>query len=134
MNLLSRGQGRVLAGLLLGVGIVTATHAADTASGSLNYKGRSAALKYAWLVTGPSDFEPGKTIRRLVLSSSDIGAKLQACKTFSCADGEVMEGATVDFAGGRRLNYWTVMNDQKVQYSGLRLLTCSSRAPTTRDT
>jgi hypothetical protein len=29
-----------------------------------------------------------------------------------------MEGATVDFTGGPRLNYWTVMDGQKVQYSG----------------
>ena len=118
MNLLSRRPGQVLAGLLLGAGIATATHAADTASGSLHYQGRSVAFKYAWLVSGPSDFEAGKTVRRLVLSTTDIGAKLRACKTFSCIDGDVMEGMTVDFTGGPRLNYWTVMNGQKVQYSG----------------
>ena len=118
MSLLSGRTGQVLAGLLLAAGLATATHAGDTASGSLRYKGRSAAFKYAWLVTGPSDFEAGKTVRRLVLSETDIGSKLQACKAFSCTDGEVMEGATVDFTGGPRLNYWTVMNGQKVQYSG----------------
>ena len=103
MNVLSRGRGRVLAGLVLGAGIATAAFAADTVSGSLNYKGRSVTFKYAWLVTGPSDFEAGKTVRRLVLSGTDIGTKLQACKTFSCTDGEVMEGATVDFTGGPKL-------------------------------
>ena len=118
MNLLSRRQGLILTGLLLGAGISAAVSAADTASGSLNYMGRSAAFKYAWLVTGPCDFEAGKTIRRIVVSATDIGAKLQACKTFSCTDSEVMEGATVDFTGGARLNYWTVMNGQKIQYSG----------------
>jgi hypothetical protein len=29
-----------------------------------------------------------------------------------------MEGATVDLAGGSRLNYWTVLDGQKIQYSG----------------
>jgi hypothetical protein len=93
-------------------------HAADTGSGKLDYKGRSAALKYAWLVTGPSDMAPGKTVRRLILSASDIGAKLDACTTFSCTDAQVTEGATVDFTGGARIDYWIAMNGQKVQYSG----------------
>ena len=103
MNLPSRRWVSVLAGILLGAGVVTAASGADTASGTLLYKGRSAALKYALLVTGPSDMEPGKTIRRLVVSATDIGAKLTACKTFSCTDGEVTEGMTVDFTGGPRL-------------------------------
>jgi hypothetical protein len=118
MRQLSRVLGRTLAGLLLMAGLATTACAADAATGSLDYRGHVTALKYAWLVTGPSDFEAGKTIRRVVLSATDIGAKLQACRTFSCTDGEVMEGATVDFTGGPRLNYWTVTNGQKVQYSG----------------
>ena len=35
-----------------------------------------------------------------------------------CATGNVAEGMTVDFDSGPRLNYWVVMNDQRVQYSG----------------
>jgi hypothetical protein len=118
MSQLSRGLGRATAGVLLVAGLATTTYATDTAKGSINYRGHATALKYAWLVTGPSDFETGKTIRRVVLSATDIGAKLQGCRTFSCTDGEVMEGATVDFTGNSRLNYWTVANGQKVQYSG----------------
>jgi hypothetical protein len=104
-------------GIAFGGLAVLAAEAAPV-TGNLTYKGRSAALKHAWLVTGPSDMEPGKTVRRLVLSTTDVGAKLEACKTFSCTDGAIMEGATVDFTGGPRLNYWTVMDGQKVQYSG----------------
>ena len=92
--------------------------AADTGSGSIDYKGRVASLKYAWLVTGPSDMEPGKQVRRVILSATDIGSKLQACRTFSCTDGEVTEGMTIDFTNGPRLNYWVALNGQKVQYSG----------------
>ena len=104
--------------LLLTLGAACVAHAADSGSGKLDYKGRSAALKYAWLVTGPSDMEPGKTVRRVILSANDIGARLEGCKTFSCTDGQVTEGATIDFTGGARINYWIAMNEQKVQYSG----------------
>lgn len=107
---------QIAAGLLLCAG--TAASAADLVAGNLTYKTHAAALKYAWLVTGPTDFEPGKTTRRIVLSTTDIGAKLEACKTFSCTDAAVVEGATVDFTGGPRLNYWIAMNGQMVQYSG----------------
>jgi hypothetical protein len=96
----------------------TAVGAADTTSGSLEYKGRTAALKHAWLVTGPSDMEPGKTVRRVILSATDIGGRIAGCKTFSCTDGEVTEGMTIDFTGGPRLNYWVALNGQKLQYSG----------------
>lgn len=113
-----RGRKYVAALLLICTGIASVASAADTANGGLAYKGRSATLRYAWLVAGPSDFEPGKTVRRIVLSNSDIGAKLQACTTFSCVESEVMDGATIDFTGGPRLNYWIAINGQKVQYSG----------------
>jgi hypothetical protein len=92
--------------------------AADTASGTVTYKTRSATFKYAYLVKGPDAIDPKLTIRELILSSADIGAKLQACKTMSCASGLVDEGMTVDFGAGPRLNYWLVMNGQKIQYSG----------------
>lgn len=98
--------------------LAAAAGAADTTSGSLEYKGRTAALRHAWLVTGPSDMEPGKTVRRVILSATDIGSRIAACKTFSCTDGEVTEGMTVDFTGGPRLNYWIALNGQKIQYSG----------------
>jgi len=107
----------IWAAIVLGAAVATAAHA-DPGSGSIAYKGQTVALKYAWLVTGPNDMEPGKTVRRLVMSSTDIGTKLQACTTFSCTDGSVTEGMTVDFTGGRRLNYWVALNGQKVQYSG----------------
>ncbi len=88
------------------------------AKGNIGYKGRTATLKYAWLVKGPLSSDPGKTVRRLIVSATDIGATLQACKTIMCADGQVAEGMTVDFDVGPRLNYWIALNGQKVQYSG----------------
>lgn len=117
MKLRTHGLAQLLAALL-GALLVTAASAADTAIGSISYKGQTAAIKYAWLVSGPSDVEPGKTVRHLIASATDVGAKVQACKTLSCTDSDLTEGMTVDFTGGPRLNYWVVLNGQKIQYSG----------------
>ena len=57
-------------------------------------------------------------MRKLLLSATDISAKLAACSSMSCTDGAVTDGATVDFDVGPRLNYWIAVNGQKVQYSG----------------
>ena len=64
------------------------------------------------------DVVSGKTIRRVVLSVADVAAKLSACGTMLCSDGDIGEGMTIDFDAGPRLNYWFVGNDQLVQYSG----------------
>lgn len=90
--------------------------AADTASGSLVYKGKTLELKYVYLVKGP-DYT-STVIRELVFSPTDIGAKVQACGDLSCVSGKLDEGLTVDFDSGPRLNIWLVMNGQMVQYSG----------------
>ena len=92
--------------------------AGSEASGTLAYKGRNATFKYAWLVKGPYDRDPTKTVRHLILSANDIGVAIQACKTISGADGKLTEGMTVDFDVSPRLDYWIALNGQKVQYSG----------------
>jgi hypothetical protein len=92
--------------------------AGNDANGTLAYKGRTVAFKYAWLVKGPYERDPAKTLRRLILSATDIGAAIQACKSVSCVDGKVTEGMTVDFDVSPRLDYWIALNGQKVQYSG----------------
>jgi hypothetical protein len=93
---------------------------AGDAKGTITYNGKAGAIvvaiKHAYLVTGP-DFVSRTTIRRVVLSVADVGAKLSACTTMSCSDGGIGEGMTIDFDAGPRLNYWFVGNNQLVQYS-----------------
>lgn len=105
--------------IVLAAGLL-ASHAwaADNASGTIAYKSRTANVKYAYLIKGPDAVDPKTIVRELILSSNDIGAKLAACKTMSCASGLLQEGMTVDFGPGPRLNYWIVLNNQMVQYSG----------------
>jgi hypothetical protein len=88
------------------------------AKGTLSFKGTTLTLKYAYLVKGPDAFDASKKIRRVVLSTTDLGSKLQACTKMSCTDGTVTEGMTVDLDGGPRLNYWVALKDGHVQYSG----------------
>jgi len=92
------------------------------AKGTLNYKGKSKdfaiALKYAHYVKGPDTIDPKTTIRRVILSSTDLTAKIQACKTMDCSDDDLAEGIEIDITGGPRLLYWLVVNDGLVQYSG----------------
>lgn len=88
------------------------------ASGTISYRGRTVALAHAWLVRGPDAVDEEKTVRRLVLTANDVGARIAACATMSCVDALVTEGMEVDFDAGPRLNYWIAIEGQKVQYSG----------------
>ena len=113
--------GRLLTGAALAVAC-GATAAEGTANGAVTYRAKSGVVtampKHAFLVKGPDALDQSRVIRRLVFSAGDLGAKIGACKTMSCTDAELGEGMSVDLDAGRRLNYWAVFNDQRVQYSG----------------
>ena len=119
-------QVRAIVGTFLGaVALVVscgATAAEGTANGTVTYKAKAGVVtampKHAFLVRGPDAVDPSRVIRRLVFSTSDLGAKIGACKTMGCTDADLGEGMTVDLDAGRRLNYWVVFNGQKIQYSG----------------
>ena len=106
--------------------------AAGEAKGTVDYKGRTTNVKYAYLVKGP-DAVSKQTIRRLILSSTDLAAKIAACKTMSCTDSDLGDGLSVNLEDGPRLNYWMVMNGQKVQYSGTEPKGSLAPRPTTRN-
>lgn len=96
----------------------TSVLAADNdAKGTIAYKSRTTTVKYAYLVKGP-DLVSKQPIRRLILSSVDLRAKIAACKTMSCTTSNLGDGLSVDIDGSARLGYWMVQNDQLVQYSG----------------
>jgi hypothetical protein len=121
----AREAGRRLIGLggAVAAAIAFASAPADAgeAKGTITYKSKAGAIvvtiRHAYLVKGP-DVVSGKTIRRVVLSVADVAAKLSACGTMLCSDGDITEGMTIDFDAGPRLNYWFVGNNQLVQYSG----------------
>ena len=107
----------------LAVAIASSAGAADgSVKGTLTYKSKGApvtiALKHVWLVKGPDAVDPKKIVRHLIFSATDIGAKVTACQTMNCTDADLGSGMTVDLDAGPRLNYWVVLDDQRVQYSG----------------
>lgn len=123
MNLAISWTRTALAVAALALVVSSMANAADgSANGTLTYKGKGApitvALKFVWLVKGPDAVDPKTTIRHLIFSATDIGAKIAACKTMSCTDADLGSGMTVDLGSGPRLNYWVSLNDQRVQYSG----------------
>ena len=108
---------------IVALAVAIGAAAADgTAKGTLTYQAKSGAItitpKFAYLVKGPDAVDDKLIIRHLILSATDLGAKIAACATMSCTNADLMNGMTVDFDAGPRLNYWVVLNDQRVQYSG----------------
>ena len=101
---------------------LVSVNAAEKATGTLTYKGSkktfTIGFKHAYLVKGPDMFEEGKTVRRLVFTAMDFSATIKGAGALNGFDGSLMEGMIVELADGPRLNYWIVMNDQLVQYSG----------------
>lgn len=91
---------------------------AGEAKGTLSYKGTTVTLKHAYLVKGPDAVDTKTIIRCLIFSTADLEGKIKACKTMSCAVGEVTEGMTVELDGGPRLNYWVALKNGLLQFSG----------------
>jgi hypothetical protein len=106
--------------LLLPILLATSAHAlaADTASGKVAFKSYASDVKYAVLVRGPDEMDESRKILRIYLSSSDIGAKIKACKTLACADQALGDGAMVDFGDASHLAYAVRLNGSRAQYSG----------------
>ncbi len=106
-------------GMMVAMLVGSATSAgAESAKGTIVYKGNTVTVQHAYLVKGPDAVDEKKIIKRIVLATKDLKAKLDACKAMSCSDGDLGEGMTIDLDGGPRVNYWVVCKDQMVQYSG----------------
>ena len=92
--------------------------AGDSASGTVSFQAAKGSVKHGFLVRGPDEMDPSKSVLRLYLSSGDIGAKIKAAKTFSEADNALEDGAMIDFSDARHLAYAIRLNGERVQYSG----------------
>jgi len=124
----------LLVGLLMSA---VSPEPADEATGTLTYRSAgkiyNLPFRHVTFVKGPDAVEATRRIRRLIFSSNDLSATIKASPTLSKADGNLTEALEVDLDAGPRLNYWLVLNDQRVQYSGtekIRALTLRTDTPT----
>ena len=110
---------RKMPGLLaLALVVPMAAIAADKASGTVQFHGKTGSVTHAWMVRGPDEMDASKTLLRIYLSSADISARIKACKTLSCADTALEDGAMVDFSDASHLGYAVRLDGERVQYSG----------------
>jgi hypothetical protein len=113
------GSGKILRTCALALALAcTAAIAADHGTGSIVLNKKTAAIQHAALVRGPDEMQPSRSILRLYLSTADMSGKIKACKTLSCADQALEDGATVDYGDAPHLAYWIHVNGGLAQYSG----------------
>jgi hypothetical protein len=96
----------------------TGAFAADKVAGTVGLKSFSATIKHAYMVRSPDEMDPSASILRVYLSSADIGNAIKACKTLSCADAALTDGAMVDYSSAPHLGYAVRLNGERAQYSG----------------
>jgi hypothetical protein len=105
---------------------------ADYARGNVSFDAHASPIKYGWLVRGPDEMNRGKIVLRMYLSSVDIGNEIKACRTLSCADSALKDGAMVDFSDTTYLAYALRLNGERLQYSGgtnVQAFTLSTNEP-----
>lgn len=118
-NAMKRGSQMILRSSAVALALAcTAAIAADHGTGSIVLNKKTAAIQHAALVRGPDEMQPSRSILRLYLSTADMSDKIKACKTLSCADQALVEGATVDYGDAPHLAYWVHVNGGLAQYSG----------------
>ena len=96
----------------------SASHAADHASGSISLGTTTGVIQHAVMVRGPDEMDAKHSILRIYLSSSDIAARVRACKTLTCADSALEDGAMVDYSDASHLPYAVRLDHERKQYSG----------------
>lgn len=102
----------------LAIAGVGPAQAADGASGTVTLGKHEVRIAHVVMVRGPDEMDESRSILRLYFSPDDLGAKIKACKTLSCADQTLGDGASVDYADSPHLGYWVRLNGGFAQNSG----------------
>jgi hypothetical protein len=93
----------------------------DSAKGTLTVetesKPASVELAHAYLITGPDTFAPKKTTRRIVFTTTDERATIEACSDVSCATLSSSDGMTVELGDEPAASWWAHV--RPAQYSGM---------------
>lgn len=85
--------------------------AAQTASGTVEFPKASVTVNHAYLITAN---EGGKTVRRVIISATDLASKITKCDVMACASDELKQGIEIEMDGGDKLSVFAVV-DKKTQ-------------------
>ena len=92
----------------------------DSAKGTLTLQGEdkpvSVELTHAYYITGPDQFDPKKTTRRIIFAGADVRAAIEACDEASCAMHAFNDGMTIEM-DDTSVRYWAHV--RPMQYSGM---------------
>ena len=101
----------ILSAVLLACAAVPAI-AADSAKGSVEVtsegKPISISINYVYYITGPDSFAPKQRTRRLIFTTDDARAAIDACATASCAMSSIGDGMTVELEADTSMARWWV--------------------------
>jgi hypothetical protein len=93
----------------------------DSAKGKLILQSEdkpvSVELMHAYYITGPDQFDPKKTTRRIIFASEDVRAGIDACDEASCAMHALNDGMTIEMDDTSSMRYWAHV--RPMQYSGM---------------
>jgi hypothetical protein len=93
----------------------------DSAKGTLTLQDEdkpvSVELTHAWYITGPDQFDPKKTTRRLIFAGEDVRAAIDACDEASCAMHVFNDGMTLEMDDTSLVRDWAHV--PPMQYGGM---------------
>lgn len=93
----------------------------DSAKGTLTVQGEDKPIRveltHAYYITGPDQFDPKKTTRRIIFASEDVRAAIDACDEASCAMHVFNDGMTLEMDDTSSVRYWAHV--RPMQYSGV---------------
>ena len=118
---MSRRRPAAFAAALIAFAAPAFAAGSDSAKGTLILQGEdkpvSVELTHAYYITGPDQFDPKKTTRRLIFAGEDVRAAIDACDEASCAMHVFNDGMTLEMDDTSSVRYWAHV--RPMQYGGM---------------
>ena len=91
------------------------------AKGSLDYRSPNVEVKvdpvHAYLFTVPDEYAAGEIARRVLLSTTDVRAAIDACETAECAIDAISDGVVVELNETPMVRWWAKLRGGLIQLS-----------------
>ena len=111
----------LLVATLLSAACTGTAASVDSAKGTLIVQGSgeplTLALRHAYFVTGPDDFDKSKMTRRIIFTGDDVRPTIEACENARCAMSSVSSGMWLEIDESSDMRSWAKIDT--VQQSGM---------------